>query len=361
MKEKQKKPRYSFMLVLIMTLTVFLVLLVTSVLTVGLIMLLMRLDVLTIHPETTAADAKNLLLFMALGSLVLGTAITFGLSTYPLKPVKRLLQSMHRLASGDYSARISFGFPFGKTPVVQEFTDSFNAMAAELGSTEMLRRDFLNHFSHEFKTPIVSIAGFARLVRTGEISEEQKEEYLEIIEEESLRLSRMAENVLNLTKIENQTILTGVTRYNLSEQLRNCLLLLEEKWSGKELELQLEFGEHEICGNRELLQEMWLNLLDNAVKFAPRFAAVAVSIRETERDICVKVSNTGSSIPAEEQSKIFGKFYQADPSHATEGNGIGLTVVKRVAELHGGAVSVESRENMTAFAVTLPKGREMKV
>lgn len=136
----------------------------------------------------------------------------------------------------------------------------------------MLRSDFINNFSHEFKTPIVSIAGFAKLLRRGNLTDEQKEEYLEVIEEESLRLSAMANNVLNLTRVENQTILTEVTRFNLSEQIRGAVLLLAEKWTPKNLYMDMQFGEHMICANEELLKQVWINLLDNAIKFRIRTA-----------------------------------------------------------------------------------------
>ena len=251
--------------------------------------------------------------------------------------------------------RLSFSRPLAKYPVAKELSDSFNKMAAELESTEMLRSDFINNFSHEFKTPIVSIAGFAKLLKKGRLSEEEELEYLDIIEDESLRLSAMATNVLNLTKVENQTILTGVSRYNLSEQLRNCVLLLENKWSKKNLELNVDFEEHQICANEELLKQVWVNLLDNAIKFTPDDGLIEVAIGEDGNSNAVSVINSGSEIPEENRERIFQKFYQADESHATEGNGIGLAIVQKVVQLHQGKVEVESGKGRTSFTVILPK------
>ena len=242
-----------------------------------------------------------------------------------------------------------------KVPVIQTLTDSFNTLASELENTEMLRSDFINNFSHEFKTPIVSIAGFAKLLKRGNLTETQKAEYLDIIEEESLRLSAMATNVLNLTKVENQSILTDISEYNLSEQLRTCVLLLEAKWERKRLEPELDFDEIQIEGSQELLKEVWINLLDNAVKFAPEGSSILLKAEETPEAVTVTVKNEGPDIPPEAMSRIFNKFYQADESHAAEGNGVGLAIVKRVVDLHGGTVEVVSSGGITSFSVTLPR------
>jgi len=238
--------------------------------------------------------------------------------------------------------------------VFQPVTESFNKLAEELQNTEMLRSDFINNFSHEFKTPIVSIAGFTKLLKRGNLTEEQQREYLGIIEEESLRLSAMATNVLNMTKIENQTILTDTTTFNVSEQIRSAILLLDEKWDRKHIELSADFSEYTITGNEEMMKQVWINLLDNAVKFTPDFGSVRVDLEAKDNWLTVCFANTGSIIPPEKLGKIWNKFYQADESHASAGNGIGLAIVKKVTELHGGKVSVTSENELTTFMVVLP-------
>ena len=172
-----------------------------------------------------------------------------------------------------------------------------------------------------------------------------------------MRLSYMATNVLNLTKIENQTILTDITEFNLSEQVRSAVLLLETKWSEKNIDLQLDFDEHTVEGNEELLKQVWINLIDNAVKFSPRCGSVMLDVNKIGSTVQVTVSNTGPEIPPEKREKIFGKFYQGDESHAAEGNGIGLAIVKRVVDLHSGSISVACKEGMTTFTVTLPRSQ----
>ncbi len=309
-----------------------------------------KLPNLPIFPRQMAA-----LTFMLLINVGVGVVIALFLSRKALIYVNRIINRMNRLASGDYSARLSYGKPISMHPTIKEITESFNRMAEELEKTEMLRMDFINNLSHEFKTPIVSIAGFAKILKKGNLSREQQKEYLDIIEEEAKRLSTLANNVLNMTKVENQTILTKVVKFNLSEQIRSSILLLEERWSKKNLEWDLEFEEYEIEAEEKLLKEVWINLIDNAVKFSPEGGKVLVKIDEKDTWYQVTISNPGEEISEEIQEKLFHKFYQVDESHSIEGNGIGLAIVKRIVELHKGRVRVESKDGMVSFIVELKK------
>ena len=302
-----------------------------------------------------ALDLRSVILFMTLSSLIIGGLIAFFSSRLPLKPINDLINKMNCLATGNFKARLHFGNTLSAHPAFEEISTSFNTMAEELENTELLRRDFINDFSHEFKTPIASIRGFAKLLSEGNLSEEQKIAYLRAIEEESTRLSLMATNVLALTRIENQTILSDVSPFNLSEQLRGAILMLEGKWAQKQISLSVDFEEHEINASEELLREVWINLLDNAIKFSPEGGEVSVAIEARDESLRVRVSNTGTEIPPEKQAKIFHRFYQADDSHATIGNGVGLAIVKRIVNLHHGEITVHSANALTTFEVTLPK------
>ena len=295
------------------------------------------------------------LLFILVTNIIVGAIVAAVTSKIPLRPINHVINQLNVLASGKFNTRLEFGKPIKNHPTFMELTDSFNTMAQELEHIEMLRSDFINNFSHEFKTPIVSIAGFAKVLRRGKLSTEQAQEYLAIIEEEAVQLADMATNVLNLTKIENQTILSQVSEYNLSEQLRSCVLLLENKWARKNLSLDLEFEEYKVIGNEELLKHVWVNLLDNAIKFSPPTGEVILGIVQKDDNIQVSVTNFGSEIPLEKQKKIFNKFYQADESHSSQGNGVGLAIVKQVVELHSGKVCVESTHGKTTFTVSLPQ------
>ena len=350
----QRKHSKHFGLMLMFIVVVFVALLINSAITALAVFLLVKSGMLYVAGEAVP-HSGSLIVFNALISVPIGALVSVAMVKFPLKPVRNLIDGMDALAAGDFKIRMNAGSIMRRYPAFRDVSDSFNKMAEELESTEMLRSDFINNFSHEFKTPIVSIAGFAKLLKRGNLTQEQQQEYLSIIEEESMRLSYMATNVLSLTKVENQTILTDVTEFNLSEQIRSCILMLERKWDSKNLDLQLEFGEHQVQANEELLKQVWINLLDNAIKFTPDGHTVQVRISESEGSLLVAIMNTGSEISPEDPKKIFHKFYQADQSHATQGNGVGLAVVKRIVQLHGGEISVSSENEVTVFTVRLPK------
>lgn len=350
-KIKGRKSRMS--LTLVLSVFVFAILLLAVAVTALGLWILTKTNVIVL--DNGEISLGQIILFMFVLSLVIGAVIAFFSSRIPLKPVNELINKMNLLASGNFATRLEFGDAISSHPAVKELTTSFNTMAEELENTELLRNDFINAFSHEFKTPIVSITGLAHLIESGNLTDEQKVQYARAIREESMRLSSMASNVLSLTKVENQTILTDLSSFNISEQVRSAILLLEEKWASKNIDLQLDFDEYDIEANEELLMQVWINLIDNAVKFVPRCGTVALDIIDESDRILIKISNTGSEIPKEEQGKIFAKFYQADESHATQGNGIGLAIVKRIVDLHNGKITVNSGNGMTIFTVALPK------
>lgn len=318
--------------------------------------LLFGLTYLDFYPAKVESipDILLTILFMTLISMIVGSGIAMLAVRIPLGPINWMITQMNKLAAGDFSARVHFEKPVSLIPAFREMEKSFNTMAQELGNTEMLRSDFINNFSHELKTPIVSITGFAKLLQRGKLSPEQQTEYISAIAEESVRLSRMATNVLNLTKVENQSILTNLSEFNLSEQLRSAVLLLETSWTEKHLELDMDFPEINITANEELLKEVWINLLQNAVKFSPDFGPLQIQIQEQPRSITVTIANSGDIAP-EDLPRIWNKFYQADRSHSGAGNGVGLSIVKRIVELHRGNVAAKSEGGAVIFTVTLPK------
>ena len=346
---RERKSRKS--LTLVFSLLVFAIICGAMVVGIGLTYIFFRLG--WVGNGSNNINLRTIFAFIAMFSLGVGAAASFASSRIPLKPINLIINKLNRLAAGDFKTRIEFSGAFAAHPAFLEVSRSFNKMAEELECTEMLRSDFINNISHEFKTPIVSIAGLAKLVNKGNITEEQRSQYLNAIEEESLRLAAMATNVLNLTKIENQTILSGVTEFNLSEQIRACALLLENKWTKKNIELSVDFDEYNIRANEEMLKQVWINLLDNAIKFSNDAGAVIVKINQTQYETTVCVTNEGEEIPPEVCKKIFGKFYQADESHAAEGNGIGLAIVKHIVELHKGSVRVVCENGRVTFEVVL--------
>ena len=291
------------------------------------------------------------MIFFALASIGFGLIMATLLGRIFLNPIDTLIDGMEKLGKGEFSTRINFA----KFESMKYLADSFNKLAAELENIEILRSDFTNNFSHELKTPMVSIQSLIGLLKTEDLPKKKRLEYLQIIEEELARLTQMTTNILNLSKFQAQGILTDKKRYNVSEQMRTCVLLLEKKWSKKSLDLSLDFGEFYLAGNEDMLKEVWLNLLDNAIKFSHEKTELKVDVFEDEKRVFVAVENTGETIAEEEKPRIFEKFYQTNGTHKKEGNGIGLSLVKHIVELHGGNIEVESENSVTRFTVSLPK------
>ena len=269
-----------------------------------------------------------------------------------LRPIDDLVHAMDAVSKGDFSVRVDDENVPGDMGAL---ASSFNDMAEELGGLEMFRKDFINNFSHEFKTPIVSIRGFAKQLERDDLTDEQRREYLDIIVSESDRLANMASNVLLLSKLENQTIVTDKAAFPLDEQLRRAILLLESKWSEKALELDVDLEEIEYFGNEEMLNHVWVNLLGNAIKFSPQGAPLIVRLRREGGAAVATVADAGPGMDEATRARVFEKFYQGDTAHATEGNGLGLALVRRIVDLCGGDVTVDSAPGRGAtFAVRLP-------
>ena len=334
-----------FRLTLTFALVVFMIILVTMALIFFGTMALTKLGLVE-----AGSFARFPLVVFCLASIVVGTILAAVFSKAPLKPFRELMDATDRVAGGDYSARINLKGP----EEFKQLSQKFNHMAAEIGSVEMLRTDFVNNFSHEFKTPIASIRGFAKALKWDDLTEQEREEYLDIIISETERLSALSSNVLYLSKIENQAILTEQYTYNLSEQIRLVIALLDHRFSEKQLEIIFDSQEYFITGNQEMLKQVWINLLDNAIKFSPIGGKIEIAISQNNEETCISVSNEGEPIPLDVQTHIFDRFYQGDKSHATAGNGLGLSIVKKIVDLHGGVVKVNSEKGRVAFDVTLP-------
>ena len=335
-------------LVLISSFIVFLIQTVSMLIVGTISTILIHSGIITINGSSKTRVIMVICCILG-ASILIGFIVSIIFTRIPVKPLDELIKGMDRLADGDYSVRINFN----KNPGLKKVEHSFNKMAEELQNTELLSSNFINDFSHEFKTPLVSILGFTKLLRKNILTDEEREEYLGIIEEEMKRLYTMANGILNLTKVENQSILTNVTEYNLSEQIRLTVLLLESKWTARNINMNIDFGEYTINANEEMMKQVWINLLDNAIKFSPEGEEISIRISNKSEHIYVSISGKGPHIADEEINKIFRKFYQSDSSHSTEGTGIGLALVSRIIELHKGRIEVNSDKNINTFTVIL--------
>lgn len=302
-------------------------------------------------PSIAKQSFTGFLFYQLLLSTMISTALCFIMGRIPLSPVNHLIAGMSELANGNFSHRLKTNVPGEFKKIVR----NFNIMAESLESTEILRNDFINNFSHEFKTPIVSIRGFAKILKDNTLTREERDEYLDIIISESTRLSALANNVLNLSKIESQTSLSQTEHFNLSEQIRKCILLLANRWEEKNINLDIDLAELEYTGSEELLTQVWVNLLDNAIKFTPEQGSIKMRLSKERSSLVFQITDTGCGITPEQQSHIFDKFYQCDVSHSSAGNGLGLSVAQKVIALHHGNITVDSiPEQRTTFTVFLP-------
>ncbi|AZP03347.1 HAMP domain-containing sensor histidine kinase [Jeotgalibaca ciconiae] len=346
MRKRKLLPRT--ILTIVFAIFVFIILTITMAIVSMIIYLLFHTGILREH--LISPNVISLILLFGITSIVVGTVVATLISGIPIKPVNTLINGMNELANGNFDVKIDLG----KMKLQEDLSDSFNQLSEELNNTEMLRSDFVNNFSHEFKTPIVSIRGFAKLLQKENLPEEKQQEYLTIIIDEISRLADMSTNILDLTKIENQSILTNITSFNLSEQIRKAILLLENKWSLKNLTIDADFTEYQIYANEDLLKQVWINLIDNAIKFSYDEGEISILISQNEDCTRIQVKNNGPEISESEQKRIFNKYWQSDSSRFSEGFGIGLSIAQQIIKLHEGTISIESSPKETIFFVKLP-------
>lgn len=281
-----------------------------------------------------------------------GAAIAVGLSKIFVSPMMKLGDAMRKVAGGDFSVRLDCT---SRIRDVREVYDSFNTMVKELGNTETLQTDFVSNVSHEFKTPINAIEGYASLLQDNQLTDEQKNAYIDKIIFNTRRLSDLVGNILLLSKVNNQTISPKASTFRLDEQVRQSILALESKWEKKEIEFDIDLDEIEYTGFENLLSHVWLNLIDNAVKFSPQNGQIRIRLKQLDGSVTFSIWDNGLPIPEADIGRIFSKFYQGDNSHASEGNGLGLALVRKIVSAEQGAISVSSSEDAgTEFMVTLP-------
>lgn len=328
---------------------IFILLLLTMLITNWIIIIGVNAGLISGRPDTP------LLLFLiqtGFISVCIGVILALTLSHFPLRPISQLIHAIHSVADGDFNTKINLKHP----KEFQELSDSFNQMTDELAGIEILRSDFINSFSHEFKTPIVSIMGFAKLLKNKDLSEEERDEYLNIIISESKRLSALSSNVLNLSKVESMNVLTGAIRYNAAEQIRESILQLERKWEKKKIRFDIALEETMITGRTDLLKQIWVNLIDNAVKFSPPDGKISIRTTQKDQHFIFEISDNGIGMDEQTKQNIFDRFYQGDISHATEGNGLGLSLVRKIVQLHNGSIKVESfLKKGSTFIVSIPQ------
>ncbi len=299
--------------------------------------------------------ALSMATYLAVESAIMIFLLSCFRRKYIQRPIDRLQEAARKVANGDYTVRLSPMRKDGEKDEFEVLFEDFNTMTEELASTEMLKNDFISNVSHELKTPLAVMQNYATILQSGNLTEEEKKEYAGKIADASKRLSVLVTNILQLSRLENQKIVTHNSDFNLSEQLSRCALGFEEIWEEKELEIETDMDQNIILNSdEELLDIVWNNLLSNALKFTEKGGTIRITAKKDEKWAVITVEDNGCGMNAEAQKHIFDKFYQADTSHATVGNGLGLALVRQIITLLKGEIAVESAPGIgTEFEVRL--------
>ena len=305
---------------------------------------------LGIVTEFTHASMGLFSLVALILSALIGSLLLFLALNRITKPIIHISDCAKKVTSGDFSVRVKHT----SKDEIGTLADNFNSMVDGLSKMEYLRKDFMSSVSHEFKTPIAAIQGFAELISDDNTMFDERLEYSRILKEETTRLSKLCSNMLRLSGLDSGTMVLKPVRFSLDEQIRKVIVLLADLWQEKNLTIDTDLEKIDFYGDEELLHQVWLNLLDNAIKFSEKSGNVSVSCAKAGEFAVVCINNMGKIIDEQNKERIFEKFYQCDKSHSQSGNGLGLSIVKRIVDISGGEISFESStQNGTTFKVII--------
>ncbi len=290
--------------------------------------------------------------FLFIMAVIMGGGLAFLVNRYFFRPIQKLSQGMNEVATGDFSVRLETNTRINE---VKEIYESFDLMVRELDATEVLQTDFMSNVSHEIKTPINAIEGYAMLLQDDQYTKEEQNEFVDKILFNTNRLSELVGNILLLSKIDNQAITKNEKSFRLDEQIRQSIMQLETKWTEKEIEFDVDLDKVEFVGNAQLLVHIWNNLIGNAIKFGPMYGMIKLRLWESDGLIRFIIEDNGVGISENALTHIFDKFYQGDSSHKEEGNGLGLALVKKIVDIYEGRIVAENLpEAGCRFTVELP-------
>lgn len=302
--------------------------------------------------DVADTETAFIILCIALSVAIVAGVLSMLVGRMVLSPLKRLSEASRQIAAGDFDLNLTYE---GKISEFRDTYDSFNVMARELSNIETLRSDFIANVSHEFKTPLTAIEGYAMLLQDHELSAEERADSAQRIMDSAGRLSSLVSNILMLSKLEQQTVGVEKAPFRLDEQIRQVMVGMEPVWGPKDLQLELELPPLRYEGNENLLYHVWSNLISNAVKFSPQGGVLTVTLSQQNGKVAFSVTDRGPGMSEDVRRHIFDKFYQGDASRRQDGSGLGLPLAKRIVELCGGTISVQSQpEAGSTFTVTLP-------
>lgn len=270
------------------------------------------------------------------------------------KPTKKILDATEKIAEGDFSTRLEITHEYNKYNQYDLIIENLNKMATELEKNEILKTDFISNVSHEIKTPLAVIQNYAALLQEDTLDEETRKNCAKTLIAASKRITDLITNILKLNKLENQEIQEKHEAFSLTEALADSVVEFETLIEKKNLALNCDFDEVRVFSSKSLLEIVWNNLISNAIKFTPDGGKIDISLKRIDKNAEIKVADTGCGMTSETGAKIFEKFYQGDTSHATQGNGLGLALVKKVIDILGGEISVQSEVNKgSTFIIVL--------
>lgn len=300
-------------------------------------------------PITLFSGIIMCLLVCTLTMIIGGIALYIG-SGHLLKPIEALNPVVNKIAEGDFTVRAERkkrkAGNYLYIHELDELSANVNKMAEELSGMDYMRKDFMSNVSHEIKTPVAAITGFAELLLDGPLEVQEQKEYLELIHQESGRLSVLCENMLQMCRLDNQKIISRKDKVRVDEQIRRAIIVLSQKWSEREQDFDLNFCDAIVESDKSLLMQVWTNLIDNAMKYSPANSTIHINEFIKGDELVVTIRDEGIGIEAGKIPRIFDKFYQCEESHKKQGIGLGLSIVKRILELLGGEIHYESKENI---------------
>lgn len=269
-----------------------------------------------------------------------------------MRPILELDKAVKKVTAGDYNVKLR---TYNRAEEMVELLDNFNIMVEQLKNNEYLHKDFSSNISHEFKTPLAIIKGYADLLEEGNLTEEEQRNYAGYISRESKRLSTLTANLLSLSSLDHDKIHGRKNSFSLDEQIRQSVLNMEAKWLEKSIEIDLDLDEMRFTGEEELINQVWFNLLDNAIKFTDDGGKISISAKSNGESINIKFTDTGVGMDRETLEHIYEQFYRGDTAKRYDGTGLGLSLVQRIIQLHDGRISAESKPGEgTTFTIILP-------
>ena len=333
--------------------TIFVVLLVTLMFSIAFYLTGYFYTITNLKPPAVLVQIINSFLGLIFTGLITSFFARF-FRRQQFGAFQSIIQALERIARGDFSTRLEHE---RENDILDGLVDSVNKMAQNLGQMESMRQEFISNVSHEIQSPLTSIRGFAQALRNDQLSPPERHHYLEIIETESSRLSRLTDDLLKLASLDAEQVKFEPQPYRVDHQIRSVILTCEPQWCDKSLDVEVALDEITLCADADLLNQVWMNLLHNAIKFTPTGGSIHIDLHPHGERVEFHIADSGIGIAAEEQMHIFERFYKADKSRTRQagGSGLGLAIVKKIVDLHHGTIDLVSEAGKgTTFTISLP-------